>query len=327
MSGQRIVSLIPSATEIVVALGCSGRLVGRSHECDFPPGLADLPVCTRPRLDLSGNSADIDAKVRDALKDALAVYEVLDDPLRAARPDVIITQSQCEVCAVSLADVEAAVCKWVGIDVTIVSLEPNRLSDVYADIGRVARALGVEADGRRLVASLQERAAAIAETAAGLADRPRVACIEWTEPLMVAGNWVPEQVALAGGIDPFDLAGKHSPVLDWDDLVAAAVDVIIFMPCGYDLARTRADAEAFVAGTAFADLPAARAGRVYVTNGSDFFNRPGPRLAESLEIMAELLHPGAFDFGHAGRGHAGQAWEPFVTGASGTTFKGMATTP
>ena len=307
MSGQRIVSLIPSAIEIVAALGCSGRLVGRSHECDFPPGLEDLPICTRPRLDLAGTSADIDAKVRDALKDALAVYEVLDGPLRAAGPDVIITQNRCEVCAVSLADVEAAVCEWVGMDVTIVSLEPNRLSDVYADIGRVALALGVEADCSRLVAALQARAQAISDTAANLPDRPRVATIEWTEPLMAAGNWVPEQISLAGGTDPFDLAGKHSPVLDWNDLVAAAPDVVIFMPCGYDLIRTRADAEAFVSRPGFADLPAARGGRVFITNGSDFFNRPGPRLAESLEIMAELLHPDAFDFGHAG-----QAWEPLA---------------
>jgi iron complex transport system substrate-binding protein len=189
--------------------------------------------------------------------------------------------------------------------VSIVSLQPNALSDVYDDIGRVSAALGVETEGEALVAAMKDRATAIADKAAGLSAKPRVACIEWTEPLMAAGNWVPEQINLAGGIDPFGLAARHSPVLDWDDLVAAKPDVVIFMPCGYDLARTRTDAEAFASRPGFADLPAVRAGRVYVTNGSDFFNRPGPRLAESLEIMAEILHPGAFAFGHQG-----VVWEP-----------------
>ncbi len=306
MTDQRVVSLIPSATEITAALGCAGRLVGRSHECDYPAGVRALPVCTRPRLRLEGTSADIDARVRQAVTQALAVYEVLEERLRALRPDVIVTQSQCEVCAVSLAEVEAAVCGWVDREVRIVSLEPNGLADVYDDIARVAGALGVAGAGAALVRHMREKAAAIAARAGALSERPRVACIEWTEPLMAAGNWVPELVALAGGEDPFGTPGEHAPGLEWDALAGADPDVIVFMPCGFGLDRTGTEADALAARPGWSDLSAVRKGRVYITNGSDYFNRPGPRLADSLEIMAEILHPQAFRFGHEGTG-----WRPF----------------
>ncbi len=306
MTDQRVISLIPSATEITAALGCAGRLVGRSHECDYPAGVRALPVCTRPRLHLEGTSAGIDAQVRAAVKKALAIYEVLEDRLRALQPDVIVTQSQCEVCAVSLAEVEAAVCDWVDRQVRIVSLEPNGLADVYDDIARVAGALHVAGAGAALIQRMQETAAAIADRARALSERPRVACIEWTDPLMAAGNWVPELVALAGGEDPFGTPGEHAPGLEWDALADADPDVIMFMPCGFGLEKTGKEAEALAARPGWSDLSAVRAGRVYITNGSDYFNRPGPRLADSLEIMAEILHPQAFRFGHEGTG-----WRPF----------------
>ena len=237
---------------------------------------------------------------------ALAVYEVLEERLRALQPDVIVTQSQCEVCAVSLAEVEAAVGHWVDRQVRIVSLEPNGLADVYDDIARVAGALGVAGAGAALVRRMEEKAAAIAARAGALAERPRVACIEWTDPLMAAGNWVPELVALAGGEDPFGTPGEHAPGLEWDALADADPDVIMFMPCGFGLEKTGKEAEALAARPGWSDLSAVRAGRVYITNGSDYFNRPGPRLADSLEIMAEILHPQAFRFGHEGTG-----WRPF----------------
>ena len=301
-SGKRVVSLLPSATEIVAALGCGDRLVGRSHECDYPPGVEALPVCTRPRIDVAGSSAAIDAAVRGAVEAALSVYAVLDDQLRRLAPDVIVTQDQCEVCAVSLADVEACVAAWSGRPVKLVSLKAQTVAGVDTDIRAVAAALGTGDAGRALVAALARRRDAIADAARALKARPTVACIEWTAPLMAAGNWVPEMVAMAGGRDLFGDAGAHAPALTWQALAAADPQVIVFMPCGFGLARTRAEAAALAEATPGWDgLAAVKAGRVYATDANSFFNRPGPRLAESLEIMAEMLHPQAFDFGHEGR--------------------------
>jgi iron complex transport system substrate-binding protein len=302
---MRIVSLIPSATEIVAALGCADQLVGRSHECDFPASVKTLPICTAPKLDLSGSSADIDERVKDALKTAVAVYEVDKELLEELAPDVIITQSQCEICAVSLKDVEAAVCDWVGKDVQIVSLGPMNLNDVFDDIHCVAKALDKVAAADALVADMKSRIDAIHEKTKKIALHPRIACIEWTEPIMAAGNWVPEMVSIAGGQDPLGRAGEHSPWMGWDELLEANPDVVAFMPCGYDLTRTASEAKSVVDSPQWQDLPAAQQGRAYITNGSDFFNRPGPRLVESLEILAEILHPETFQFGHEGTG-----WRP-----------------
>lgn len=300
---ERVVSLLPSATEIVAALGCGDRLVGRSHECDFPPGVERLPVCTRPRVDVSGSSAAIDKAVRGAVADALAVYEVLEDELRHLKPDAIVTQDQCEVCAVSLADVEACVARWSGRPVTLVSLGARTMAGVYGDILKVAEALGVGDAGEAVVAALADRTDVIAAAAKALKERPTVACIEWTAPLMAAGNWVPEMVTMAGGRDLFGEAGEHAPALTPEALRAADPDAIVFMPCGFGLERTRAETEALAEATpGWRDLAAVRVGRVYATDANSFFNRPGPRLAESLEIMAEILHPDAFSFGHEGKG-------------------------
>jgi iron complex transport system substrate-binding protein len=308
MPGERVVSLLPSATEIVTALGCADRLVGRSHECDFPPGVDRLPVCTRPRVKLTGSSLDIDRQVKEVVAGVLSVYEVLDDVLREADPDVIVTQNQCEVCAVSLPDVEAAVCNWVGRDVDIVSLEPTAMEAVYDDILRVAAALDVRDAGDRVVSGMQATVARIAERAADARARPRVACIEWADPLMAAGNWIPELVTFAGGVDPLGKPGAHSEWMTWHDLVAADPDVIVLMPCGYDLPRTCREADLLAKHPGWAALRAVRNGRVYVTDGTAFFNRPGPRLAESLEMLAEMIHPELFDFGHRGSG-----WQPYTT--------------
>jgi iron complex transport system substrate-binding protein len=302
---MRIVSLIPSATEIVAALGCADQLVGRSHECDFPASVKTLPICTAPKLDLSGSSTDIDKRVQKSLKTAVAVYEVDKELLEELAPDVIITQSQCEICAVSLKDVEAAVCDWVGKDVQIVSLEPISLNDVFDDIHRVAKALNKDTEADALVADLKARISAIHEKTKKISSHPRIACIaciEWTEPMMAAGNWVPEMVPIAGGQDPLGRAGEHSPWMGWDELLEANPDVVAFMPCGYDLTRTASEAKSVVESPQWQDLPAAQQGRAYITNGSDFFNRPGPRLIESLEILAETPHPETFKFGHEGAG-------------------------
>lgn len=290
-SAPRIVSLLPSATEIVAALGHREHLVGRSHECDHPAGVEALPVCSRARLDVHAGGARIDRAVRDLVRDGLSVYEVLAAPLRDAAPDVVVTQTQCEVCAVTPADVERALADWLGERPRIVSLAPDRLEDVWADIGRVGDALGTPARAATLVDSLRARMQSVAARAARRATRPRVACIEWMEPLMAAGNWMPELVAMAGGENLFGEAGAHSPWLEWETLAAADPEVIVVMPCGYSLERCRRESGALTAHPSWPGLRAARTGRVYLTDGHQFFNRPGPRLADSLEILAHLLHP------------------------------------
>ena len=302
MAEPRVISLIASATEIVCALGLADRLVGRSHECDFPDEVRRLPVVTEPKFLTQGTSAEIDRRVKDLLEQALSVYRVDALRLRALRPDVIVTQSQCEVCAVTLSEVEQAVSDWLEARPRIVSLEPTGLADLWTDIARVADALDVPERGAALVESLQERMAAIAERAGGLAGRPSVASIEWIDPLMAAGNWMPELVEKAGGVSLFGEAGKHSPGMRWEALVRADPEVIVVLPCGFDMARTRAEMPALTGRPDWRELRAVRAGRVFLTDGNQCFNRPGPRLVESLEILAEILHPEAFHLGHEGTG-------------------------
>lgn len=305
---QRVVSLIPSATEIVCLLGLEAQLVGRSHECDYPPSVQRLPMCTAPAVDVSGSSAEIDRQVKNALRDALAIYRVHDDVLRQVQPGVIVTQAQCDVCAVSLKDVEQAVCQWLDSRPQIVSLEPRTLADVWNDILRVAQVLDVPERGAATVEQLQRRVAAIAERAQRLSSRPTVACIEWLDPLMAGGNWLPELVNLAGGENLFGEAGAHSPWMTWESLRAADPAVIVLLPCGFDIARTREELPALTGLPGWPELRAVRNGRVYLTDGNQFFNRPGPRLVESLEILAEIIHPQSFSFGHAGNG-----WERLAT--------------
>jgi iron complex transport system substrate-binding protein len=296
----RIVSLLPSATEIVCAVGLRDALVGRSHECDFPPGVERLPALCAPKVPIHGASREIDREVRRLVADGLSVYRVDAEGLRALAPDVIVTQTQCEVCAVSEADVVAATCDWAGSGVRIVSLAPARLDDVLGDIERVGAALGVAARGTAVVARLRDRLAALAARTCDL-PRPTIACVEWLDPLMAAGNWVPELVELAGGRNLFGAVGEHSPWLEWETVRAADPDAIVAMPCGFDLARTRGEAAALERLPGWESLRAVRAGRVAVVDGHQYFNRPGPRLVESAEILAEILHPGVIDFGHRGR--------------------------
>lgn len=298
----RIVSLIASATEIVCALGLEDQLVGRSHECDYPESVHRLPVCTEPKFDVSGSSVEIDQRVKNVLRDALSVYRVHVDRLKELRPDVIVTQSQCEVCAVSQRDVEEALRGWLEDRPHIVSLAPNALADVWDDIGRVAEALRVSGRGDELVKRLQSRMGAIEEKATSFVQRPTVACIEWIEPLMAGGNWMPELVALAGGDNLFGSAGRHSPWMTWDQLRDKDPEIIVVLPCGFDIDRTRREMPALTKQAGWNDLRAVRGGRVFLTDGNQYFNRPGPRLVESLEILAEFIHPEVFHFKHEGTG-------------------------
>ena len=305
MAGRRVVSLIASATEIVAALGCERQLVGRSHECDFPPAVARLPVCSEARVDAGAPSRAIDAAVRARAADALSVYHVDGALLNRLAPDVIITQTQCAVCAVSLADVERAVCELVGSRPAIVTLEPRALGDVWRDVETVAAALGAPERGARLIGRLTARLDELRAATAGR-PRPSIACIEWIDPLMHAGNWLPELVDAAGGVIMTGEAGRHSGLLDVAELAARDPDVVAIMPCGFDIARSRREMPALTARPEWPRLAAVRAGRVFLTDGNQYFNRPGPRLVESAEILAELLHPDVFD-----RGHRGAGWAPW----------------
>ncbi|MFA9430785.1 cobalamin-binding protein [Egicoccus sp. AB-alg2] len=305
---DRVVSLLPSTTEIVHALGCGDRLVGRSHECDHPADVRALPVVTEPKAPMAGTSAQIDRQVRAILEQALSVYRVHADVLVELAPTVVLTQSQCEVCAVSADEVQQAVDDHLDGHAEVVALEPNTLEDVLSDVRRVARALHVPDRGERLVADMTARIRAVADRAAGLPTW-RVVTLEWINPLMAAGNWMPQLLAAAGGEELFGVAGRHSPWLAWDDVVAADPDAIVVLPCGFDLERTRAEAAVLHDLPGWAELRAVREGRVALTDGNRYFNRPGPRLAESTEILAEILHPDAFAPVHRGDG-----WEPFPAG-------------
>jgi len=308
---MRVASLLPSATETVCALGRRGDLVGVSHECDHPPDVVGLPVLTRPKVALGGRSGEIDRDVRAVVADALAVYDVRVEELDRVRPDVVVTQDLCDVCAVSLADVERAVRELTRPDVRIVDLHPTRLDEVLDDVRRVGQALGCDGEAGRLVAALRGRLDALRARAAACPTRPRVLTIEWIDPVMVGGTWMPELVALAGGEALVTRPGEHAPTLESDALAALdpAPDVVLVKPCGFPLERTRAEADALRALLASMPWPAVREGRVFVADGNAFFNRPGPRLVESAEILAACLQPEAFrDFAEA---HAGDV-EPFA---------------
>lgn len=288
---MRVVSLLPSATEIVCALGPTDVLVGISHECDFPSAIRDRAVLTRSRIDTSGTSRAIDAAVRAVIRDALSIYEVDEDRLAAIAPDVIVTQDLCDVCAVSLDDVRAAVARLAHRDrVDVVSLRPTRLADVLADVERVATAIGAAARGAQLRADLEARIRAISARAAPAPTRPRVATLEWIDPLMIGGTWMPELVELAGGTAVGATAGAPAPTVGAPALAALAPEVIVIKPCGFPIARTLAEREV-IDRAVISPNPSAR---IYVTDGNAFFNRPGPRLVESLEILAACVHPERF---------------------------------
>jgi len=287
---ERIVSLLPSSTEILCALGLGNRLVGVSHECDYPPEVVDLPVLTEPKIDPRGSSATIDTRVRTLVQEGLSVYRLDTETLRQLQPDLIVTQDQCEVCAVSLPEVEEAVHCFLTPEVQVVSLKPQRLGDIWEDMRRVAQATGREPVAEQLLKSLKQRLWRVEQQTRHL-QRPRVACIEWLDPLMAAGNWIPELVAIAGGDYALVAAEAHSPRMTWETLVEYQPEVLVLMPCGFKIAQTAADLPTLVTHPQWRALPAVQAHRVFVVDGNAYFNRPGPRIVESAEVLAEILHP------------------------------------
>jgi iron complex transport system substrate-binding protein len=296
----RIVSLIASATEIVDALGQLDHMVGRSHECDYPARVRSLPVCTRPRIDIHADSREIDRAVKESARTSVSIYDVLNEVLEPLEPTHILTQIQCDVCAVSLRDVEAALARGMKGNPRIVSLQPDSLDQIWEDVRRVARALDIAERGEAVVQRLQARMQQLA--APVTPDAPRVACIEWMEPLMAAGNWTPELIAMAGGVNLFGEAGRHSPWMTWEDLKAADADVLMVAPCGFGLERTAEEMHWLTDRADWRELRAVRTGRVYLADGNQYFNRPGPRVVETLQIITEILRPGG------GEGEGWRRW-------------------
>ena len=305
---SNIVSLIPSGTEMVCALGCQEALKGRSHECDFPNGINQLPACTAPNLCVEGTSQEIHEKVSGILQNALSVYRVEVEILRTLQPDIIVTQTQCDVCAVSFTYVEKALQESLKIQPTVISLHATHLQGVWDDIRRVAQGLGKEQEGKELLRSYQTRISSIADRCKHESLRPTVACIEWMEPLMAAGNWVPELVELAGGQSLFGEPGAHAPWITWNAFAEANPDIVVLMPCGFSMPRIMEEMHILTQNPLWSSLKAVKNKQIYLTDGNQFFNRPGPRLVESLEIFVEIFHPSCFQFGHSGTGW--RQWQP-----------------
>ena len=290
----RIVSLLPSATEIVCALGARADLAGVSHECDWPPDVIGLPVLTKAKMLPSPSSLAIDHSVRQVVRQALAVYDIDTALLETISPDAVVTQDLCDVCAVSLTDVQSAVARLAKRDVTIVSLRPERLDDIFTDIERTGAALERTAEARAVVASLRARVDAVRVRAAAAVGRPSVLTVEWIEPVMVGGTWMPELVTIAGGTPLVTSPGERAPTLSRADLARLDPDVVLVKPCGFPLDRTLAEIEALGRVLPWAEWRCVREQRVFLADGNAYFNRPGPRIVDSLEILAACVHPKIF---------------------------------
>jgi iron complex transport system substrate-binding protein len=297
----RLVSLLASATEMVAELGALEHLVGRSHECDYPPAVLALPVVSTVAIDTTVSSAQIDAQIKqlagaqlrleDAALRALSIYAIDIALLQQLHPDVIFTQTQCEVCAVSERDVARAVAQLTGRQPRIVALSPHRLNDVWEDVLRVGEALERREQAQKLVQGYQQRLEQLLARCRAIAagKRPRVAVLEWLDPLMGAGNWTPELVTYAGGEALFGEVGQHTPWLSWEELQAADPDVLVLAPCGFPLTRTMQDLPLLQHHPAWSELRAVKAGRVYAIDGNAYLNRSGPRLVESAQLLASAL--------------------------------------
>ena len=286
---MRVVSLLPSATEICCALGVDP--VGVTHECDYPPRVADVPTVVRSRIDTDGSSRDIDDRVHDSLDDG-GVYELDRDRLRELDPDVVVTQGLCDVCAVDESVVRGTLSD-LDLDADLVATHPHSLDDVFDDIARLGRALDRDAAAQTLVADLRERVAAVRETVPDGA-RPTATVLDWLDPVMVSGHWVPELVELAGGRFELGTAGDESGPVEWDRVRTADPDVLVAAPCGFGVDRTIASLADLTTRPGWDELRAVRDDRAVVVDGNHYVNRPGPRLVDTLEAFAWVLHPERF---------------------------------
>jgi iron complex transport system substrate-binding protein len=285
---MRIVSLVPSATEITCALGLADALVGISHDCDFPPDVLGKPVLSEAAITVTEPSGAIEDRIRGLVHAGRSVYHLAEEALTRLAPDLILTQELCTVCAPSYSLVKRAA-KLLDAEVKIVSLEPRGLGDMLDNILLVGELTGTAPRAHALVEQLEARIEAV--RACSIVRRPRVVCLEWMDPVYVGGHWVPEMVEVAGGLDVLGRRGEPSRAVGWDEVVAAGPDILVLMPCGFDVTRTRAEMGALTARPGWPELPAVRRGRVFLTDASSYFNRPGPRLIEGLEMLASVIHP------------------------------------
>ncbi|WP_049901097.1 cobalamin-binding protein [Halococcus agarilyticus] len=288
---MRIVTLLPSATEIVYALGLEP--VGTSHECDYPPEAAEKPAVNRSRVDVEASSAEIDSQVLEA-EDGDGVYDIDLDTLDRLDPDLVVSQGICDVCAVDSVLVREAVDE-LDLDCEVLTTDPHSLGDVFADIQRIGDVTGTQKRADELVTDLEARVDAVAATAEEADERPRVAVLDWTDPVMTAGHWVPEMVDLAGGSFGLAEPGDASRPREWDAIREDDPEVLVVAPCGFDLDQTAENLADLTEREGWDDLTAVREGRAYALDGHQFMNRPGPRLVDSLEHLAALVHPELFD--------------------------------
>ena len=288
---MRVVTLLPSATEIVYALGIEP--VGVSHECDYPPAAREQPSVNRSRVDPAASSSEINEQVADA-EAGDGVYAIDREALAAVDPDVVVTQGVCDVCAIDHVQVADAVAD-LGLDAEVVTLDVHSLDDLFDSIHRVGAAIGRDERASEFVAELRARVGAVETTAARADGTPSVAVLDWLDPVMVAGHWIPETVELAGGVYEMADPGDRSRPREWTEVRESDPDVLVAAPCGFDIPQTRANLDDITARPGFDDLRAVRAGRAYVMDGHHFVNRSGPRLVETLEFLAALCHPDIFE--------------------------------
>lgn len=292
---QRIVSLLPSATEILFALGLGPRVLGISHACDYPPAVKHKEVLVQAAFDPDTLTADeIDRLVADFVGRGESIYVVNDGAVQRLQPDLIVTQTLCDICAVATDHVDEIVA-LLDKRPDVVALHPHTLEDVLEDIRKVGEATGMQAAAEQLMKTSRRRIDAVREISATVANRPRVFCLEWYEPPFTGGHWVPQMVEYAGGEPLLSSPGRPSERVAWETIVENEPDVLILMPCGYDLARTTQEAAVVTKLPGWDTLPAVQNGRVFAVSGTDFFNRPGPRLVDGLELLAWILHPDLFE--------------------------------
>jgi iron complex transport system substrate-binding protein len=297
---QRIVSFLPSATEIACALGLADSLVGITHECDYPPEVRDKPVVVRNVLPIERMSqSEIDRAVAERMHEGQSLYQIDEDLLRTLAPDLILTQNLCQVCAPSGNEVSQVI-KTLGRAPEILWLTPQSLGEIFDNVRELGAATGRTAEAEQLIANCEARIERLAARLHGAAEQPRVFCMEWLDPVFASGHWVPELVKLAGGVDVLGSERAESVRVSWEEVVAAAPEVVVIMPCGFNLEQTMKQIwsvfgfQKSAAARQFFNLPAVRNGRVYAVDANSYFARPGPRVVEGAELLARLIHPDLF---------------------------------
>ncbi len=291
---MKIASLLPSCTEIACALGLEDEIVGVSHECDFPEEIKLKPVLTKSKINHLGNSYQINKDVLEVVKNGLSVYDIYEEKLKELNPDVILTQDQCEVCAVSLKDVEEITNKYI-CNAKILSLKPVVFEDIFDDIRKIGMITNREKQSEKLIENLYSRVNIIKNKTRYLTYKPRICVIEWLEPIMIAGNWSPEMIEIAGGMNLMSEPGNHSRKIDFETILHYQPDKIIISPCGFKVYQTINDIDFLTSNAKWKELKAVQKNEVYVIDGNAYLNRPSQRIVDSLEIISSIIHPELFN--------------------------------